>query len=136
MLELTSKTGTAKAKQEAVFNFVSDFRNFSRLLPEERLNDMEITGDTMKFSIAGLGEIGLKIGERHPYSQLIINAIEGTSADFTFWINIAESVGNTSQVQIVLQARLNMFIEMMAKGPLQQFLDLMADKLETIQFDA
>jgi carbon monoxide dehydrogenase subunit G len=136
MLELTSKTGTAQAKQEIVFNFISDFRNFSHLLPAERLNDMEITGDTLRFSISGLGEIGLQLAERRPFSQLVVKAIEGTSADFTFWIHIAESIGNTSQVHIVLHARLNMFIEMMAKGPLQQFLDLMADKLETIKFDA
>lgn len=135
MLKLTSKFGTAKARKEVVYNYISDFRNFSGLLPAEQLQDMVITENTLQFNLAGLGNIGLKIGEQHPFDQLVINAIEGTAADFTFWINIAESTENTSQVHIVLQANLNMFIEMMAKGPLQKFLDLMADKLETIPFE-
>jgi carbon monoxide dehydrogenase subunit G len=134
MLKLTSKKGTAKGSQEKVYHFVSDFRNFSSLLPEEKLQDIEITENSLKFHLAGLGDVGLKIAGRNPFEQLVINAIEGTSADFTFWINIDKTSESTSQVHIVLQANLNMFIEMMAKGPLQQFLDLIIDKLETIEF--
>jgi carbon monoxide dehydrogenase subunit G len=70
-----------------------------------------------------------------PYSQLVINAIEGSPADFTFRIHIAEASPSTSNVDIHLDANLNMFLEMMAKGPLQHLLDMMIDKLETIQFN-
>ena len=135
MLKLTSKTGTVKAKQEAVYNYISNFTNFSHLLPEERLRDIQITDDTLRFNIDGLGNVGLKISEKHPYNQLVISAIEGTSADFTFWINLAEGLNNTSSVNIDLQANLNLFLEMMAKGPLQQFLDMIIDKLEIIDFN-
>ncbi|HLO60587.1 MAG TPA: hypothetical protein VK179_17690 [Bacteroidales bacterium] len=136
MLKLTSKTGKANAKQEVVFNYISDFRNFANLLPADRLENTEITKDSIRFTLPGMGDIGLKIAEEHPFDQLVINAIEGTAADFTFWINILPMVENASQVNVILNANLNMFMEMMAKGPLQQFLDLMIDKVEHIKFEA
>jgi carbon monoxide dehydrogenase subunit G len=98
------------------------------------LHDIVLTDDTVRFGIDGLGAVGLKIAEKHRYDQLIIKAMEGTAADFTFWINITEASGNTSRVNIDLQANLNLFLEMMAKEPLQQFVDLMVDKLETVDF--
>jgi len=135
MITLKSKTGIAKGKQEAVYNYISDFRNFAGLLPEEKLQDVKISENTLLFGIPGLGNVGLKISERNPYKQLVINAIEGTAADFTFWININDAPDNNSTVNIDLEANLNMFLEMMAKGPLQQFLDLMIDKVQLIQFE-
>jgi len=134
MLKLTSKTGTAKANQETVFNYLTDFRNFAHLLPSEKLDDIEITEETVKFTLPGLGLVGLKIAGKEPYKQLIIDAIEGTAADFTFWVHIDELAPGKSNVYLDLHANLNMFIEMMAKSPLQQFLDLMIDKMETITF--
>ena len=135
MLKLLSKTGIVKGKQKVVFNYISDFRNFGNLLPSDRLRDIVLTGDTLRFGIDGLGTVGLKIAEKHPDNQLIIKAIEGTAADFTFWINIALAPENTSRVDIELQANLNMFLEMMAKEPLQKFVDLMVDKLQTVEFE-
>jgi carbon monoxide dehydrogenase subunit G len=135
MLKLTSKTGRANAKPEVVYNYISDFRNFSHLMPADKLQDVEITENTMKFNLSGLGVVGLKIADRHPYQQIVIDSIEGTAADFTFGINISEGDVNSSIVNVNLNANLNMFIEMMAKSPLQQFLDMMMDKLETIKFE-
>ena len=134
MLTLESKTALVKGNQEAVYNYIADFNNFAHLLPAERLQDIQVTGNSLTFSIAGLGTVGLKYAEKHPWSKLIINAIEGTSADFTFLISIAETPGNTSQVQIILEANLNMFLEMMARGPLQQFLEIIVEKMEEMQF--
>jgi carbon monoxide dehydrogenase subunit G len=135
MLILTSKTGKANARQEVVYNYITDFRNFASLLPADRLENIEITIDSVKFSLPGMGLIGLKIAEQHPFQQLIVDAMEGTAADFTFRININPDTETSSQVNVELNANLNMFLEMMAKSPLQQFLDLMMDKLELIRFD-
>jgi carbon monoxide dehydrogenase subunit G len=135
MLKLDSKAGIAKGSPEVVYKYISDFRNFAHLLPSDQLQNIEVTGDSLKFSINGLGNVGLKIAEKNPFKQLVINAIEGSSADFTFWINIGEASGNTSQVDLTLQANLNMFLEMMAKGPLQHFIDLIIDKLTILEFN-
>jgi carbon monoxide dehydrogenase subunit G len=134
MIDLASRKGTVKANQEAVFNYIADFRNFAHLLPSESLSDIQVTVDTLRFGLPGLGDVGLKIAEKDPFKQLVIKAIEGTSADFTLWINIDKDDNESSIVYINLQANLNMFLEMMARGPLQKFLDLIIDKLELIHF--
>ena len=132
MLKLDSKTGKAKGSPEDVYNYISDFRNFAHLLPSDQLQNVEVTVDSLKFGINGLGNVGLKITGGNPFKQLVINAIEGSSADFTFWINIGEASGNTSLVNLTLHANLNMFLEMMAKGPLQQLVDMIVDRLADV----
>lgn len=134
MLKIESKTGQVKGSQEAVYRYISDFRNFSHLLPADRLRNIEITGDTLRFAIDGLGNIGLKITEKTPFSQLVITGTEDSSADFTFWFKMKEIAENQSNVNIVLHANLNMFLEMMAQEPLQQFVNMIVDKLAAMQF--
>jgi carbon monoxide dehydrogenase subunit G len=134
MLKIDSKTGQVNGSQEVVYRYISDFRNFSHLLPADRLRNLEITGDTLRFGMDGLGNIGLKIAERTPCSQLVITGTEDSPADFTFWFNIKSISENQSQVNLILHANLNMFLEMMAQGPLQQFVDMIVDKLAAMPF--
>ena len=135
MLKIESKTGTAKGSQEAVYHYIADFRNFGHMLPADRLRDLEVSDDTIRFGVDGLGTVGLKISEKKPCSQLTVSATDDSSADFTFWFHIASLSRQEAEVKLVLQANLNMFLEMMAKGPLQQFVDLMIDKLAQVEFE-
>jgi len=134
MLKIESKTATAKGSQKIVYDFITDFRNFSGLLPQERLNDLEFSREMIRFGLQGLGTVGLVIREKKPCSEVIITATEDSSADFSFRIFIREAGTNRSEVNLTLQANLNTFLEMVAKGPLQQFADLVVDKLSEVEF--
>jgi carbon monoxide dehydrogenase subunit G len=134
MLTVESKTGTAKGSQETVFNYLSDFRNFSALLPQERLNNLQITREKIIFDIQGLGTVGLEIQDKQPFSMLTVGASQDSSADFTFIVDIHASGQDLSEVSLKLKAKLNMFLEMMARQPLQQFVDLMVEKLSEVDF--
>jgi hypothetical protein len=134
MLKLTSKTGLIKGSQTVVYNYISDFRNFAHLLPAEQLHHVKITDQTLEFGLDGLGNVGMQIAEKHPYDRLAIKAIEGTAANFAFTIFIDEAEKHASSAHIILEAQLNMFLEMMASAPLQRFLDLIIDKLSEIDF--
>jgi carbon monoxide dehydrogenase subunit G len=136
MLAIESKTGIVKGSQEKVFNYISDFRNFSGLLPGDRLNNLQISKEKINFDIQGLGTIGLEIREKLPWSMMTVGASEDSSADFTFIIHIHESEKDVSEVKLNLNANLNMFLEMMARNPLQQFVDLMVDKLSEVNFSS
>jgi len=134
MLTIDSKTGIARGSQKQVYDYVTDFRNFSTLLPKEKLNDIEVREDTLSFSLQGLGNVGLIIREKIPYSKVIVGATEESTADFTFTVYMEEAGGNQCKVKFNLKANLNIFLEMMAKGALQQFADLMVDKLISLDF--
>ena len=134
MLAIESKQGLAKGNGETVFNYISDFRNFSGLLPQDRLSNMQIDREKIIFDIQGLGTVGLEIKEKQPFSVLTVGATADSSADFTFIIYINETGEESSEVKLKLKANLNMFVEMMARSPLQQFVDLMVDKLSLVNF--
>ena len=53
-----------------VFDFLSNFDNFKSLLPSDKISNWESTGDACRFSVLGIGELGLKIIEKVP-SQII-----------------------------------------------------------------
>jgi carbon monoxide dehydrogenase subunit G len=135
MISIESKTGIANANQEVVYKFLSDFRNFADLLPEDQMKDAAITAESMEFNITGIGLVGLMISEKHPYHQLVIKSTDGSTADFTLWLNLKELSPHQSEVNITFQARLNPFLEMMARNPLQHFVDLMMDKLSELKFN-
>jgi hypothetical protein len=135
MIKLESKKGIVNGKQEKVYNFLSDFRNFAQFLPQEHLNNLDISEYVLRFEIGGIGRIGLKIAERNPFSLIKITATEDSASDFNFRLMVSGIRGNQSQVQLALQAQLNMFIEMMAKDPLQRFIDMIVEKLTTVDFE-
>ena len=134
MLKIES-TGTVNGTQQSVYTYLADFRNFEHLLPSELLRDLKVTTDTIRFGIEGLGTVGLGIAEKKPFSQLVIKATEESAANFTFWFNISALADKKAQVSLLLEANLNMFLEMMAKEPLQRFADLIIDKMTTLEFD-
>jgi carbon monoxide dehydrogenase subunit G len=135
MLTIESKTGKTHGSQKQVYDYVTDFRNFAGLLPQDKMNDLEIAEDRIHFGLQGLGTVGLMINEKIPHSRVTIGATENSSADFTFIIHLEDAGDNKAQVKLNLKANLNMFLEMMAKQPLQQFVDLVVDKLAEVKFE-
>jgi hypothetical protein len=134
MLNLESKTITAKGSPQAVYNYLSDFRNFAHVLPAEQMQDLEVTQDMLKFGISGMGNIGFKITEKVPFESIVMNSTEGSLADFTLKIHIQPAADNLSTLKILLEARMNLFMEMMAKSPLEHLLEMIAERISTMEF--
>jgi len=135
MLELQSKKGKLNGEREKVFTFLSDFRNFQNMLPEGIISDPEINSDSCRFGISGIGRVGLVINDKIPYSQIIIKGTGDTPADFTLEANLEENAGDGSIISFRLNAGLNMMLEMVARKPLQQFIDMLVEKLQQKNFN-
>jgi carbon monoxide dehydrogenase subunit G len=134
MIQIESKTAVVDAKPEQVFDYLTDFTHFDSLLPKESLSDVELSKEKILFSLQGLGRVGLAIREKIPPQEIRIGSTAESSADFTLVLRITPLAEGQSAIRINLKANLNMFLEMVARSPLQQFADLMADKLEQINF--
>ena len=76
MSEIKSQTVEINKSEEEIFNFISDFTNFSTLFPPQ-VKDLKITRDNCSFSIDGMPNVSLKITERTPYSCVIMSAEDG-----------------------------------------------------------
>jgi carbon monoxide dehydrogenase subunit G len=127
-MEFTSEWRSIEAQPEKVFAFLSDLQNLGMLMPEQVIN-WEADTDTCSFTIKGMTDLKLRVQERKAFSFISLKP-EGKSP-FTFTLDSEIRDYNThSEVKINLNADLNPMLAMMAKRPLQNLVNIMADKLK------
>lgn len=131
MVKLESHIVEVKNSNQKVFTFLSNMNNFEQLMPEQVIN-WNSTETNCSFTIKGMTDLSLSISEKIPYSKIVI--IPGDKAPFMFNLIclINENSTNNSTVQIVFQAELSTMMEMLAKNPLQNFVNALASKLKEI----
>jgi carbon monoxide dehydrogenase subunit G len=116
---------------EEVFNFISDFTNFAKLMPPQA-QDVKITNDSCSFTIQGMPAINLKITERNAYTSVLMIADEG-KLPFSLKCNLNNTGENKCTAQFQFEAELNGMMKMMVEKPLTNFLNLLGQKLKDIK---
>ncbi|HNP49394.1 MAG TPA: SRPBCC family protein [Bacteroidia bacterium] len=113
-----------------IFNFLSNFNNFQKLMPEQVTN-WQSTDDECSFTIAGMASLGMKITEKIPHS--LIKVTRNGKAPFDFNLDCAiRDMSTQSEVQLAFDADLNPMLKMMAVKPLTNFLNLLVHKLNEL----
>ncbi|HDR90394.1 MAG TPA: SRPBCC family protein [Bacteroidetes bacterium] len=135
MLKAESRIGTVKHSGKKIFEFLCDFRNYEKLIPEGKINNWEAEEDSCRFSVDGLGEAGIRVVEKKPFQLIKLTGDGPYSIDFFMWVQIKEAGENDSRVKLTLQAEMNAMMSSMAKGPVKQFLDIMLDYLEKMDYE-
>ncbi len=134
MTTIESRIGKIEEKDETIFQFLSNFRNFENLIPEDKISNWEATEDSCRFSITGIGEVGLKIVDKEPYKVIKYSGDNLATVDFNLWIQIKQLEEKDTRVKITFKADLNPMLSTLAKKPLQEFVNILVDKLEQHQF--
>ncbi|NOZ47226.1 MAG: SRPBCC family protein [Chlorobi bacterium] len=129
-LKIESKIGQLHKTSEEVYSFLSDFNNFSNLIPADKIKDWQATEDSCSFKVEKAGKIGLQIIEKDPPSLIKISGTEEVPYKFNFWIQLKELNEADTRIKITVNAKLNPIIRAAAKNPLQKFIDSAVDKLE------
>lgn len=129
MLIQSQYVDNSKSEQE-FFSIVSDMRNIPALLPEQAIN-VQANEDNLSFTVQGMGSIALRVSQRVTYSLVQLVPVGKTPFPFVLSIKIA-GLGNNCRVMYEIDADLNPLMAMMAKRPLQNLVDMMADKTVTL----
>ena len=130
MTRIESQQVEVNKSAEEIFNFISDFNNFSQLMPSS-VKDLETTEETCSFSLKGMPTIKLKVGEKTPFSLVSMVADGGQIA---FSLNCAlEEDGDNCKAKLFFEAELNMMMKMMVEKPLTNFLNILVDRLKEIK---
>lgn len=130
MTRLESDTVTVNKTAKEVFEFLSDFNNYQRLMPEQ-VTDWKSTTDECSFTIKGMASLGMKMKERVPFSTIVIE--KNGKAPFDFFLTSAlEDKGQQCEARLFFDADLNAMMKMMASKPLTNFLNLLASRLKDI----
>ncbi len=131
MSKFKSETTQIAARDSEVFEFLSDFRNLRGLMPPQVTN-WQATQDTCSFTITGLANLEMKLKSSTPFSNLHVVSHGSNPIDYTLDYNIARVNPDVCSVTVVYEADLNPFIKMVASKPLQNLVDLMAEKLKEV----
>lgn len=129
MLFKSEYVDTGKSEKE-LFALVSDMTNIPAMLPEQAVN-VKANADTLAFTVQGMGSITLSVSQRVPYSLVQLVPVGKVPFPFVFSIRIA-STGDKCRVMFEIDAQLNALMAMMAKRPLQNLVDMMAEKAATL----
>lgn len=132
---LNSETHPTKSALKNLYLFLSDFKNFKDILPEDKVENFTYSDNRCDFAIKGITAIGIVLVEKKEYSQLVFNS-EGL-AKFNFKLTVFFE-GEATQIgtcKVDLFADMNPFIKVMAEKPLLQLINTMSLKLSQLELN-
>lgn len=121
------KTIINKSAQET-FDFLSDVKNFEKLMPENISKFEVLEGDKFLFALKGMPEIVLKKKEAIAPNKIVLGAAGG-KLDFSLTGNITEIAEDKSEVELVFEGEFNAMMGMMIKGPISKFIETLVGNM-------
>jgi hypothetical protein len=117
---------------ENIFNYLSDFRNFEKLMPSQVTN-WQSTSEECSFTINGMATIGMKIIEKTPVSKITITSSGKVPFDFKLFVLIEDKGANSCVGQLTFESDMNPMLKMMVEKPLGNFFNMLAQKMKDIK---
>lgn len=130
MTKIESKKVSVSAPASEVFKFLTDLNNIEKLLPIDKISEWKSDGQTCSFKVQKAYQIGFSLAESEPHQSIQYKSTEGTPFPFDLNVALHENDGQT-EAQLLCNAEINKFLEMLVKSPLKNLFDYMADKLTT-----
>jgi carbon monoxide dehydrogenase subunit G len=128
-MQLQSEPKHIAAPNAAVYAFLTDFHHFEHLLPEQ-VKQWEAETERCSFTIEGLPQIKLRLGSLKPDTQVEYLPDGDSPVNFSLQFVMDAAAETETLCKVQLEADLNPMLSMMAKRPLQNFVDLVAGKLK------
>ncbi len=129
MTNITSKKQLIQAPASKIYQFLSDFNNLEKLMPS-KVTNWSSTMTTCSFTIQGMATLNMAQGN-HKENELVHMKAEGKNP-FHYDLNshIAAQGDDSSEVFVELNADMNPMVAMMAKKPLENFVNILVDELK------
>ena len=112
---------------DAVFDLFSDFSRLADTLPEEHKDKVTITEDTLVAETQGM-QLGVKVTERQAPSLVVMEQYGNVPFSFQLQVHIRPK-DEGCELQLDVDAQLNMMMKMMLGGKLKEFVNQFTSKL-------
>ena len=132
MTKIESEKVDINTSASAVFNYLSDFNNFQKLMPPQVTNWTSTT-DECSFTINGMATIGMKIIEKTPSTKIAISSNGKVPFEFKLFVSLIEKDANNCSGQLIFESDLNPMMKMMVEKPLGNFFNMLAQKMKDIK---
>ena len=112
---------------DIVFVLFSDFSRFQDKIPEDKKGQVTLTKDTIIAQAQGM-QMGVQVTERQAPSLIVMQQYGTTPFAFTLNLHLTPA-GEGCDLQLELDAELNMMIKMMLGGKLKDFVNQFSEQL-------
>lgn len=129
MTTVTSNKKQITASAETIFNFLSDFNNLEELMPSKVVN-WSSTQTSCAFTIDGMAHLNMAFGKNVENEKIEMISKGKNPFDYDLSTNISKIDNTKCEVNIVFNADMNAMMAMMAKKPLQNFVDILVERLQ------
>ena len=127
-MEIISNKEIVNKSKEELFNFLSDMNNYQQLMPEQ-VTEWTSEVDQCRYVLNGMAQIGMKISEKIPFDKINISSHGKVPFVFTLIVEISESSTGNSEVQVIFNGDVNMFMKPMLEKPLTNFFNFIVKKI-------
>lgn len=120
-----------KAPAAEVFAFLSNLDHLEKLMPEQVIN-WKSDKVSCSFDIRGMAHIELLMGERVEPEKVTILSGPGNPIELQMVFQWKENASGACDGHLTLEAKLSMMLQMMASTPLQNLVNIMAEKWQGV----
>lgn len=128
-MKISSEKTEILRSAEDIFVFLSDFRNFEKLMPE-KVSNWSASQTNCSFEIKGMASIELKISEAKACSIIVMNTEGKSPFPFKLISSIEKTDALSATVNFEVEAKLSPLMLPMVKKPFQQLVDVLGEKLK------
>ena len=122
--------------QENVYKMLSDLSNIERVrdrIPEDKLKDLTFDSDSVSIT-SPMGPVTLRVVERDE-PKCVKFETEQSPVPMNLWIQMLPTSETESKLKVTIKADLPFFMAAMAKKPLEEGVEKIAEALATIPYD-
>lgn len=122
--------------QENVYKMLSDLSNIEHVrdrIPEDKLKDLTFDSDSVSIT-SPMGPVTLRVVERDE-PKCVKFETEQSPVPMNLWIQMLPTSETESKLKVTIKADLPFFMAAMAKKPLEEGVEKIAEALATIPYD-
>lgn len=132
--------------QEIIYNYLSNFENFSKYVnegllakmteqvPQIQISNFESDTDSCRFQIGGMGLAEIRIIEREPFKTIKVSSSGSLPVSIVFWIQLLPVAAYETKLRLTLDAEMSMMVKMMVNKKLEEGINKMADMLAALPY--
>ena len=129
MTKIESNPVEIQTSAKHIFAYLSDFNNFGTLMPPQ-ITNWQSTTETCSFTIQNMATLAMRIKEKIEPTKLVITSEPPSPFPFDLICELEALSENACRSIIRLHADMNPMLAMMAKNPLQNFVNLLNEQLK------
>lgn len=130
--KVESKIGKSACMDEDLFDFLSDFTKFTKLLPPQHQANISATQNECRINAGIMGSIVLTYEELERPKLIKITPAAGNEK-IRIWIQLKQVGPYDTRVKVTISIEAGFMAKMMVKSQIEQFADRLVDGICQIQ---